>query len=70
MSEEILYIARRQMRSILDVCEQFGDRSKLQNLPLRTVLRKKVAQFQATFFSVFHRRVITSSYRSALRNGS
>ena len=40
MSEEILYIARRQMRSILDVCEQFGDRSKLQNLPLRTVLRK------------------------------
>ena len=31
MSEEILYIARRQMRSILDVCEQFGDRSKLQN---------------------------------------
>ena len=40
MSEEILCITRRQIRSIVNLCEEFVDRSKVQNLPLRTVLRK------------------------------
>ncbi len=28
---------RRQIRSIVDLCEEFGVRSKVQNLPLRTI---------------------------------
>ena len=30
-------ITRRQMRSILGVCEQVGDRRDVQNLPIRTI---------------------------------
>ena len=30
MIEEILYVARRQIRSIVSLCEEFGDRSKVQ----------------------------------------
>ena len=37
MIEEILCVARRQMRSIVDLCEQFGDRCKVKNLPIRTI---------------------------------
>ena len=28
---------RRQIRSIVSLCEEFGDRSKVQNLPIRTI---------------------------------
>ena len=37
MIEKILRIARRQKRSIVNLCEHFGDRSKVQNLPIRTI---------------------------------
>ena len=28
---------RRQIHSIVDLCEEFSDRSKVQNLPIRTI---------------------------------
>lgn len=37
MSEEILCVTKRQIRSIVDLCEEFGVRCKVQNLPLRTI---------------------------------
>ena len=37
MIEEILCVARQQIRSIVDLCEEFGDRSKVQNLPIKTI---------------------------------
>ena len=30
---------RQQIRSIVCLCEEFGDRSKVQNLPIRTIFR-------------------------------
>ena len=35
--EEILCVARRQTRSIVRLCEEFDDRRKVQNLPIRTI---------------------------------
>ena len=37
MGEEILRKTRRQIRSIVDLCEEFGDRRLVQNLPPRTI---------------------------------
>ena len=37
MIEEILCVTRRQIRSIVDLCEEFGVRSKVQKLPFRTI---------------------------------
>ena len=34
MSEEILCVTKRQIRSIVDLCEEFSVCSKVQNLPL------------------------------------
>ena len=41
MIEEILCVDRQQIRSIVSLCEEFGDRSKVQNLPVRTILQKE-----------------------------
>ena len=41
MIEEILCVARRQIRSIVSLCEEFGDRRKVQNLPIRTIFERK-----------------------------
>ena len=35
--EEILCVTRRQIRSIVSLCEEFGVRSKVQNLPIGTI---------------------------------
>ena len=37
MAEEILCEARRQIRSIVSLCEEFGDRRFVQNLPARMI---------------------------------
>ena len=44
MIEEILCVARRQIRSIVDLCEEFDSRSKVQNLPIRTILHKNIKE--------------------------
>ena len=38
MIEEILCEDRRQIRSIVSLCEEFGVRRLVQNLPIRTIL--------------------------------
>ena len=37
MIEEILCVVRRQKRSIVGLCEHFGDHNKVLNLPIRTI---------------------------------
>ena len=49
MSEEILCVTRRQIRSIVCLCEEFGVRSKVQNLPLRTMQKQKIAYERGNF---------------------
>ena len=39
MIEEILCVVGRQIRSIVDLCEEFDVRYKVQNLPIRTIFR-------------------------------
>ena len=37
--------ARRQNRSIVSLCEEFGDRRAVQNLPIGTILMTKSNKF-------------------------
>ena len=39
MGEEILRKTRRQIRSIVDLCEEFVDRRLVRNLPPRTIFK-------------------------------
>ena len=39
MGEEILRKTRRQIRSIVNLCEEFGDRRLVRNFPPRTIFK-------------------------------
>ena len=43
MIEEISCIVRWQIRSIVDLCEEFDIRNKVQNLPIKTIFRMTLA---------------------------
>ena len=45
MIELFLGVARRPIRSIVDLCEEFDDRSKVQKEPIRTILNINLKNF-------------------------